>query len=66
MESQFSFNADGLLVEVYEFQEANGKEYPYYKFTLQYEEGKGNKDIFDKVNMSMPFLERGFHFWGLF
>ncbi len=65
-ESNFTYNAEGYLTEVYEYSVDGEEEYPYYRFTFTYEAGEGNKEIFDEANVILPLGERGFNSWGLF
>ena len=64
MTSDFNYDGNGNLVEVYDYAEVQGTEVPYQRYTFTYEEGKGNKATFDGADINIPIFQMDFPTWG--
>jgi hypothetical protein len=65
-ETLFTYDENGNIPEIREYSLESGEEEPYYTYYFTYEQGEGNKEMFDEAMQDIPLLERGFEVWGLF
>ena len=65
MTSDFTYDGNGNLVEVFDYAVVEGTEVPYQKYTFTYEEAKGNKETFDGADINLPIFQMDFPTWGL-